>query len=94
MRCDRLHRREFVALLGGTAVAWPLISRAQQPAKQVVGFLSGRSLASDGYLVAAFRQALSESGFVEGQNLAIEFRWADGQLDRLPMLAADLVEPR
>jgi hypothetical protein len=71
--------------------AWPFAASAQQPAMPV-GFLSGRSLASDSDLVAVFRQALSEAGYVNGQNVAIEFRWADGQLDRLPELAAELIE--
>src|SRR4029453_4289668 len=92
MQFDQLRRREFITLIGGAAAAWPLTTHAQQAAMPVVGFLSGRSLASDAYLVGAFRQALNESGFVEGRNLAIEFRWADGQLARLPMLAAELVE--
>jgi putative ABC transport system substrate-binding protein len=85
-----MRRREFITLLGA-AVGTPLLARAQQPSVPVVGFLSGRSLASDGHLVAAFRRALNEAGHVEGQNVAIEFRWADGRLDRLPALAADLV---
>jgi ABC-type uncharacterized transport system substrate-binding protein len=73
-------------------VVWPLTARAQQAAMPVVGFVSGRSLASDSDLVAVFLRALKEAGYVNGQNVAIEFRWADGQLDRLPELLADLVE--
>jgi putative ABC transport system substrate-binding protein len=86
-----MRRREFLGALVG-AVAMPLAARAQQPAMPVIGFLSGRSLASDSDVVAAFHRALNEAGYVNGQNVAIEFRWADGQLDRLPELAADLVE--
>ena len=85
-----MRRREFIALLGG-AVASPLAARAQQPALPVIGFMSGRSPEDSTHLVAAFRQGLAENGFVEGQTVAIEFRWADGDYDRLPALAADLV---
>jgi putative ABC transport system substrate-binding protein len=86
-----MRRRDFIAALG-SAAAVPMAARAQQSAMPIVGFLSGRALASDVDLVAAFRRALGESGFVEGQNIAIEFRWAEGRLDQLPALAAELIE--
>jgi putative ABC transport system substrate-binding protein len=87
-----IHRREFITLLGGAAVAWPVAARAQQPAMPVVGFVSGRSPGSDAYLVEGFRRGLRENGFTEGQNFALEFRWADGRLDRLPAMAGELIE--
>jgi ABC-type uncharacterized transport system substrate-binding protein len=86
-----LKRRQFITLLGGTAAAWPLAARAQQRGLPVIGLLSSRSAATDTHSIAVIRQALNESGFVEGQNVVIDYRWADGQYDRLPALATSLV---
>jgi putative ABC transport system substrate-binding protein len=84
-----MRRREFMTLLGGAAT-WPLAARAQQPAMPVIGFLSGRAPEESAHLVEAYRSALKEGGFIEGQNVAIEFRWARGDYGRLSALAADL----
>src|SRR5262249_45504512 len=91
-RRDRVvNRRSFITVLGGAVAAWPLAARAQQPAMPVVGFLNSATASATRPLLGGFRQGLRQTGYVEGQNVHIAFRWAEGRYDRLPDLAAELV---
>src|SRR5262249_22811167 len=92
-RGDRVKRREFITLVG-SAAAWPLAAHAQQAEMPVIGYLNSKTEGASLNQVLALRQGMGEAGFVEGRNVAIEYRWAEGQLDRLPLLAADLVRRR
>jgi putative tryptophan/tyrosine transport system substrate-binding protein len=89
-----MRRREFIAIIGSAAAVWPRIARAQQPAMPIVGFVTGRSPEDSARLGAAFRKGLNQTGYVDGQNVMVEYHWLEGQYNRLPSLMADLVGRR
>src|SRR5262245_54884383 len=94
MYFHRWKRREVITLLSGAATTWPLVAHAQQPAMPVIGFLRSAAAASSAHFVGAFQRGLGEAGFVEGQNVAIDYRWVEDQPDRLPAIAAELIQRR
>src|SRR4029450_7306345 len=94
MHFGQLHRRDFITLLGGAAAAWPLAAHTQQAAMPVVGFLNTQALCEFKEPLRGFRQGRKEQGYVEGENVAIEYRWAEKQLDRLPVFASELARRR
>src|SRR5580704_14983258 len=89
-----MRRRDFITLLGGTAAAWPLVARAQQPKAPVIGFVSGSSPEMGAARVAAFRKGLAEAGVIDGQNVMVEYHWLDSHYDQLPALIADFARRR
>src|SRR5262245_58403597 len=89
-----IRRRDFITLLGGAAAAWPVMARAQQPVMPAIGYLHSASPEPYSAMIAAFRQGLAEPGYVDGRNVTIDYRWAEGQFNRLPALAAELVARR